>query len=115
MQRNFLIAQAAGGDAGGDRRIQASGFQCCTKERCLTCGPPFPSCRPLAGTQVVIGACVAALMAARASATQTVLLFTARALSMGSYAILYVYTPEARTSCRTYCSIRALHAAAVMH
>ena len=51
--------------------------------------------RPLAATQVVIGACTGALMIVQGSGAQTMLLFTARALSMGSYAILYVYTPEA--------------------
>ena len=41
---------------------------------------------------MLIGACSGALLLTVRA--QTVLLFTARALSMGSYAILYVYTPE---------------------
>lgn len=41
---------------------------------------------------MLIGACSGALLLTVRG--QTALLFTARALSMGSYAILYVYTPE---------------------
>ncbi len=54
--------------------------------------------RPLAVTQVVIGACTGALMVVKGDGLQTTLLFAARALSMGSYAILYVYTPEVSAS-----------------
>lgn len=50
--------------------------------------------RPLAVSQIVIGVCTGALMLTWRG--QTALLFTSRALSMGSYAILYVYTPEVR-------------------
>jgi hypothetical protein len=48
--------------------------------------------RPLAVSQLVIGLSTGALLFA--SHAQTALLFTSRAISMGSYAILYVYTPE---------------------
>ena len=41
---------------------------------------------------MLIGACSGALLLTVRA--QTPLLFAARALSMGSYAILYVYTPE---------------------
>ncbi|CAL8465087.1 g4622 [Coccomyxa elongata] len=48
---------------------------------------------PLAASQLVIAAATGALLLAPVS-SDTALLFVGRACSMGSYAILYVYTPE---------------------
>ena len=49
-------------------------------------------CRPLALSQLAIGVSTGLLMVT--SRAETLLLFTGRAASMGSFAILYVYTPE---------------------
>jgi len=49
-------------------------------------------CRPLALSQLAIGISAGLLIVT--SRADTVLLFAGRACSMGSFAILYVYTPE---------------------
>ena len=49
-------------------------------------------CRPLALSQLAIGVSTGLLMVT--SRAETLLLFAGRAASMGSFAILYVYTPE---------------------
>ena len=49
-------------------------------------------CRPLALSQLAIGLSTGLLMVT--SRAETLLLFAGRASSMGSFAILYVYTPE---------------------
>ena len=52
--------------------------------------------RSLAGGLLLVAVFTAGLLGAAGGTLTTALLFCARAASMGAFAILYVYTPEAR-------------------
>ncbi len=63
---------------------------------------PSNACaRSLAGGLLLVGVFTLGLLGAAGTTLTTALLFCARAASMGAFAILYVYTPEARGRPRT--------------
>lgn len=66
--------------------------------------------RSLAGGLLLVAVFTAGLLGAAGATLTTALLFCARAASMGAFAILYVYTPEARPRRTQRCS---LHVSAI--
>ena len=89
MRRPLALSQLVIGISAGLLMVIVRGSIELLNDKCL--------CRPLALSQLVIGISAGLLMVT--SRADTALLFVGRASSMGSYAILYVYTPEVRPAC----------------